>query len=73
LNFSGVTAATPNESEVEQVLGIRIGNDWERLIAAGDQIAGEMNLESLLITRGKDGMVSFRGVKARGYPHLRQR
>jgi len=28
LEFSGVTAATPNESEVEQVLGIRIGNDW---------------------------------------------
>jgi rfaE bifunctional protein kinase chain/domain len=59
LEFSGVTAATPNESEVEEVLGIRIGNDWERLLAAGDQIAGEMNLESLLITRGKDGMVAF--------------
>src|SRR5437899_4176880 len=59
LEFSGVTAATPNESEVEEVLGIRIGNDWERLMAAGDQIAGEMNLESLLITRGKDGMVVF--------------
>ncbi len=59
LEFSGVAAATPNESEVEEVLGIRIGNDWERLLAAGDQIAGEMNLESLLITRGKDGMVVF--------------
>ena len=55
----GYGAATPNESEVEEVLGIRIGNDWERLLAAGDQIAGEMNLESLLITRGKDGMVAF--------------
>jgi D-glycero-beta-D-manno-heptose-7-phosphate kinase len=59
LEYSGVTAATPNESEVEEVLGIRIGNDWDRLLAAGDQIAGEMNLESLLITRGKDGMVVF--------------
>jgi len=59
LEFSGVTAATPNESEVEEVLGIRIGNDWERLVAAGDQIAGAMNLESLLITRGKDGMAVF--------------
>src|SRR6202142_3751855 len=59
LEFSGVTAATPNESEVEEVLGIRIGNDWERLLAAGDQIAGEINLEALLITRGKDGMVVF--------------
>ncbi len=59
LEFSGVTAATPNESEVEAILGIRVGNDWERLVAAGDQIVGEMNLESLLITRGKDGMVVF--------------
>ena len=63
LEFSGVTAATPNESEVEEALGIRIDNgkdeDWERLLAAGEQIAGEMDLESLLITRGKDGMVVF--------------
>jgi rfaE bifunctional protein kinase chain/domain len=59
LEFKGITAATPNESEVEAMLGIRIGNNWERLVAAGDQIAGEMDLESLLITRGKDGMVVF--------------
>ena len=67
LEFTGITAATPNESEVEEVLGIRIGsandndndNDWERLLAAGDQIVGAMNLESLVITRGKDGLVVF--------------
>jgi rfaE bifunctional protein kinase chain/domain len=59
LEFKGVTAATPNESEVEEALGIRIGDDFERLLAAGEQISGEMQLESLLITRGKDGMVAF--------------
>jgi rfaE bifunctional protein kinase chain/domain len=59
LEFSGVTAATPNESEVEEALGIRIGDHWERLLAAGDQVVGEMKLEALLITRGKDGMVVF--------------
>jgi len=59
LEFSGITAATPNESEVEAALSIHIGNDWERLLAAGDQIAGAMSLESLVITRGKDGMVVF--------------
>ena len=59
LQYSGISAATPNEAEVEEVLGIRIGNDWNRLIAAGEQILGEMKLESLLITRGKDGMVAF--------------
>jgi D-glycero-beta-D-manno-heptose-7-phosphate kinase len=59
LQYSGISAATPNEAEVEEVLGIRIGNDWNRLVAAGEQILGEMKLESLLITRGKDGMVAF--------------
>ncbi len=59
MEFIGITAATPNESEVEESLGIRIGDDWDRLLAAGEQIIGEMNLESLLITRGKDGMVAF--------------
>src|SRR5450432_4166826 len=28
LQFSGVTAATPNEPEIEQALGIKIGHDW---------------------------------------------
>jgi rfaE bifunctional protein kinase chain/domain len=59
LEFSGITAATPNEAEVEEVLGIHIGNNRDRLLAAGEQLAGEMDLESLLITRGKDGMVVF--------------
>ncbi|HVM91711.1 MAG TPA: PfkB family carbohydrate kinase [Terriglobales bacterium] len=59
LEFSGITAATPNESEVEEALGVRIGDDWDRLLNAGGQIADEMKLESLLITRGKDGMVVF--------------
>jgi D-glycero-beta-D-manno-heptose-7-phosphate kinase len=59
MQFSGITAATPNEAEVEEMLSVRIGDDWERLVAAGEQIVGEMKLESLLITRGKDGMVAF--------------
>jgi D-glycero-beta-D-manno-heptose-7-phosphate kinase len=59
LHFSGATAATPNEPEVESILGMRIGNDWNRLVAAGDQLMARMKLQSLLITRGKDGMVAF--------------
>jgi rfaE bifunctional protein kinase chain/domain len=59
LEFTGITAATPNESEVEEALHIRIGDDWEQLLAAGEQIAHEMKLDSLVITRGKDGMVAF--------------
>jgi rfaE bifunctional protein kinase chain/domain len=59
LQYSGVTAATPNEAEVEEVLGARIGQDWSRLCSSGTQIMSHMKLQSLLITRGRDGMVAF--------------
>ena len=59
LQYAGVTAATPNEPEVEEGLGICIGQDWDKLIAAGDQVMAHMKLQSLVITRGRDGMVAF--------------
>jgi len=59
LEFSGVTAATPNEPEVEEALGTRIGNDNQRLLGAGKTLLQRMKLESLVITRGRDGMVAF--------------
>ncbi len=59
LEFSGATAATPNEPEVEAALGFRVGEDWQKLALAGEQIIEKMKLQSLLITRGRDGMVAF--------------
>ena len=59
LQYSGATAATPNEPEVEEALGLRIGQDWNKLIAAGEQVMARMKLQSLLITRGRDGIVAF--------------
>ena len=59
LEYSGVSAATPNESEVEEALQTRIGDDTERLLSAGKQVMKRMGLESLVITRGRDGMVAF--------------
>jgi len=59
LQYAGVTAATPNESEVEEALGIRIGHNWDTLLAAGEQVMSRMKLQSLVITRGRDGMVAF--------------
>jgi bifunctional ADP-heptose synthase (sugar kinase/adenylyltransferase) len=44
---------------VEAALGVRIGQDWEKLTHAGQQIIERMKLQSLLITRGRDGMVAF--------------
>jgi D-glycero-beta-D-manno-heptose-7-phosphate kinase len=61
LEYSGITSATPNESEVEEALGVRIGHDWNKLVSAGEQLMRRMKLQSLVITRGRDGMVAFDG------------
>jgi D-glycero-beta-D-manno-heptose-7-phosphate kinase len=59
LQYSGITAATPNEPEIEEALGTTIGNDWRGLVSAGEQIMDRMQLQSLVVTRGRDGMVAF--------------
>ena len=59
LEYSGITAATPNEPEVEQALNVRIGQDWATLTASGEALMKRMKLESLVITRGRDGLVAF--------------
>jgi rfaE bifunctional protein kinase chain/domain len=63
-DFHGATAATPNEPEVEEALHIRIGSDTRRLLAAGQEVLGRMGLKSLVITRGRDGMVCFQPKRA---------
>ncbi len=65
LEYKGITAATPNESEVEEALGCRIGQDWHSMVSAGSRVMSRMKLKSLLITRGRHGMLAFnRGTKA---------
>jgi len=59
LDYEGVTAATPNESEVEAALNTTIGDSHERLVAAGAAVVQQMKLQSLVITRGGDGMTAF--------------
>jgi rfaE bifunctional protein kinase chain/domain len=59
MSFSGLTAATPNEPEVEAALGISIGNDAKKLEWAGRTLLRKLNHQAILITRGKDGMALF--------------
>jgi len=59
LEYEGVTAATPNEPEVEESLRVRIGSDHAKLFDAGAALLRQMKLESLVITRGGEGMVAF--------------
>ncbi|MBI1737923.1 MAG: sugar kinase [Acidobacteria bacterium] len=56
---AGVTAATPNEPEIEALHHSRIGTDTKRLEALGARTLRAMKLEALLVTRGKDGMTLF--------------
>lgn len=53
--FVGATAATPNETEVAEVLGARLG-DEDRLEALSRRLLAELRLEALLVTRGNRGM-----------------
>lgn len=63
-SFSRMTAATPNEPEVEALLGTAIGNDLKKLEWAGRTLLRKLKHQALLITRGKHGMALFeRGKK----------
>ena len=66
--FGGMTAATPNEPEVESALGIRIGNDTDKLEWAGRTLLRRLKHKALLITRGKDGMALERSKKPGSFP-----
>jgi D-glycero-beta-D-manno-heptose-7-phosphate kinase len=61
LEYRGVriTAATPNEPEVEAAHHSAIGNDTAKLEALGRRTLAQLNLEALVITRGKDGLAVF--------------
>jgi D-glycero-beta-D-manno-heptose-7-phosphate kinase len=67
LNYRQLTAATPNEPEVETAFGHPIGNNLERLHQLGRKLLRRQSLEALLITRGRDGMVLFEPRRAPCY------
>ena len=57
-DFSGFTAATPNQDEVEQVLGQSISS-MEQLESLAGQLRNELQYDALLVTRGRRGMMLF--------------
>jgi D-glycero-beta-D-manno-heptose-7-phosphate kinase len=59
LEYRGLTTCTPNESEVEQILRIRIDDDLELLERAGRTLLRRTGMQALLITRGSRGMALF--------------
>ena len=59
LEYRDLTACTPNESEVEQALGIRINDNARVLESAGRNILERTAMKAVLITRGSRGMSLF--------------
>ena len=59
LHYRGLTACTPNESEVEQILGVRIGDDGKVLEKAGRELLKRTRMKAVLVTRGSRGMSLF--------------
>jgi D-glycero-beta-D-manno-heptose-7-phosphate kinase len=59
LRYHRMTACTPNESEVEQALGIRIGDNTRILERAGRELLRRTRARAVLITRGSRGMALF--------------
>ena len=58
--YKGASLLTPNQKEAEAAAGIKIHNP-ESLLAAGNYLHHELKLESLLITRSREGMILFTG------------
>lgn len=56
---AGVTAATPNEPEIEAAYHSHVGTDIGKLDDLGQRARRDLSLEALLVTRGKDGMAIF--------------
>jgi rfaE bifunctional protein kinase chain/domain len=59
LEYRGLTACTPNESEVEQALGVNIDDDPRVLERAGRAILEQTRMQAVLVTRGGRGMSLF--------------
>jgi len=54
--FSGCTSATPNEEEVDQLLG-HISNDPAAVANAAERLREQLGFRALLVTRGSHGML----------------
>jgi len=65
----GITAATPNEAELEALHRQSIGRDLKALRRCGEATLKKMGLQALLVTRGKDGMALFER-SAKGFTQI---
>ncbi len=67
--FNGVTAITPNITELEAAVGLSIGSDAKLLLRIARRVVRRQNLSNLLVTQGRFGMTLFqRGLESLHIP-----
>jgi rfaE bifunctional protein kinase chain/domain len=59
LRYRRLTACTPNETEVEQLLGVKINDHAATLERAGRALLKRTAMQAVLVTRGSRGMALF--------------
>jgi rfaE bifunctional protein kinase chain/domain len=64
---AGLHSATPNEGEMEALHHTTIGKNLRELERCGRATLSEMKLQSLVITRGRDGIALFQPGKETAY------
>jgi rfaE bifunctional protein kinase chain/domain len=57
--YTGMTACTPNEPEVEALVGVRIDDRVDVLERAGRALLDQLGCRAVLVTRGSRGMALF--------------
>jgi rfaE bifunctional protein kinase chain/domain len=57
--YRDVTSATPNEQEIEQAFGVHLGDRTDLLDDLAARVLARQRFESLLVTRGREGMVLY--------------
>lgn len=62
--YHGLTACTPNEAEVEQLLGRPMNEDSRVLERAGRELLTRTRMAAVLVTRGSRGMALFQPSRA---------
>jgi len=58
--YRGVTVAKPNEVELEQLAGRPLGGDLVAVAEAARDLLRSLRVKSLLVTRGREGMLLLR-------------
>jgi D-glycero-beta-D-manno-heptose-7-phosphate kinase len=59
IRYRGMTACTPNESEIEQLFGAKIGENKRVLEKCGRLLLDTTRARAVLVTRGSRGMALF--------------